>query len=667
MLANGLGTTMSAPTYKLIELENLTDYGSKDKNMEHYVRGKFVDLSFDDYWNLCSEPLETYEKSVNKGYVLAQSSEPVRQNKYVQGKVWIAVDIDKADRDIFEELVEAFHEQELDVIIHTSWSHDPERNKYRYRILVNAVDVIAPDVFKYVYQNFINSIPFLVECDKKEWIDHAMKKLSQFIFAPSVHPDRTGSYQKLRTGGVPYEVDTRNFESTNNASSTLPRLSELAGFNAWKDVVTGIDDDTSAVAGIMSEGGRNEGLTKICGGLVAKHKNKNLVLQELHGVNATRCNPPLPHDEVNTIFNSIWNLHFQNNPDDVPVTDKPKSKLVLMSVKDMMNLPDIEWLVDGLIVKKSINMIFGRSGDTKSFLGLHMGMCLATRRQFFGIGSDEEEPIDVVFNALEGAYGLKNRVDGWLQFYNQTDVPNFHITSYNPVLNNEKLVDEFIDGLRAYNLKTPLIIIDTYNQATPDLNENDAGATGTVMKNCQRIIAELNATLIIIHHSNKGENGEYRGSTALKASMDSMIKVELNNNQKMYAKWTVDKVKDGEHGVVYDYQLHKQDLGYTSKGKAKNTLVVKELGLSKAKGDRQKLGKRQLLVWNLITEYLKPNLNKSDDAMMVKEYCVARMGGIEQHRRGHEYDSQLKNFIVKKMVRVYPNSSGIEQIQIIES
>ena len=78
MLANGLGTTMSAPTYKLIELENLTDYGSKDKNMEHYVRGKFVDLSFDDYWNLCSEPLETYEKSVNKGYVLAQSSEPVR-------------------------------------------------------------------------------------------------------------------------------------------------------------------------------------------------------------------------------------------------------------------------------------------------------------------------------------------------------------------------------------------------------------------------------------------------------------------------------------------------------------------------------------------------------------------------------------------------------------
>ncbi len=327
----------------------------------------------------------------------------------------------------------------------------------------------------------------------------------------------------------------------------------------------------------------------------------------------------------------------------------------------------MEWLIDGIIGEKSLNMIVGKSQDTKSFLALHMGLQLAHKRDFFGLDSDIENEIPVMYNALEGQSGLKNRIDGWCK-YNMLKHPNnFNTLTGNPILNSDSSVDEYIEYLQYMDFKDGLLIIDTYNQATPSMNENDAGATGQVMANCQRIIDATGSALILIHHkSDKATDSTYRGSSAIGGALDTMISVERTGGD--WVKWSIEKGKEVDKGTSYKYQVQQIDLGVTAKGKPKNTLIIKEGNITKPKGQRQKLGDKQQFVFDLITDRLSGYPN-GDEYNAVKDNVKHMMGEqVPSNKKGNLFDSMvitLKNKKLLKVERGFPDDKQI--IQVIES
>jgi AAA domain/DnaB-like helicase N terminal domain len=80
-----------------------------------------------------------------------------------------------------------------------------------------------------------------------------------------------------------------------------------------------------------------------------------------------------------------------------------------------------------------------------------------------------------------------------------------------------------LDWVRAHEPK-PLIIVDSYSGFNPG-DQNDAGETRVFMTRCRRV-ADLGATVALIHHDGKAETArDYRGSSDFKAAVDQAYHV----------------------------------------------------------------------------------------------------------------------------------------------
>ena len=591
-------------------------------------------------WNPSLEELLTPKlqvidkKEQASGTLYAKVKDNYRKKENIEELYGVNLDIDKSPTDVLPMLIEAL--QGYQGYINTTFSHDPRHEKYCYRAFINSESPIKPEDYEAGFVNLVNSNPILSELKEKGILDMSAKDVGRFFYDFSCPPSREDDAYFHALGGMPLIPDTRK-QVTNNISS-------------------------SSESGVVQ---RNISLTKEVGRLVQLHRQKETVIREALIFNE-KFNPPLDTQEVMTVINSIWKKHFADNPDDKPIelNQKTKSRFTIFTNKDYEKQEDMEWLIDSLVVRRTINMIVGKSGDTKSFLALHMGLGLAHNQSFFGLDSDNDNEIPVIFNALEGAYGLKNRIDGWCKHYRLEHPDNFRVLEGNPILNDDKSVDEYIKYLQSINFKDGLLFIDTYNQATPSMDENSAGATGQVMANCQKIIQTTRATIFLIHHTGKSDDSEYRGSSAIMGSLDTMIRVK--NTGKDWYEWTIKKIKDGEVGTSYKYKTHQIDLGVTAKGRNKNTLIIEEGNITKAKGQRQKLASTQQWVFDLIVKRLEgyPNGAEYNE---VKESVKHMMGDqVEQNKKGNLFDTKVKEFQVKNLLKVgvnYPEDKTIIQVK----
>ena len=591
-------------------------------------------------WNpsleeLLTPKLQVVDKKEHaSGTVYAKVKDNYRKKVNIEELYGVVLDIDKSPTDVLPMLIEAL--QGYQGYINTTFSHDPRHEKYCYRAFINSESPIKPEDYEAGFINLVNSNPILCELKEKGILDMSAKDVGRFFYDFSCPPEREDVAYFHALGGMPLIPDTRK-QVTNNISS-------------------------SSESGVVQ---RNISLTKEVGRLVQLHRQKETVIREALIFNE-KFNPPLDTQEAMTVINSIWKKHFADNPDDKPIelSQKTKSRFTIFTNKDYEKQEDMEWLIDSLVIRRTINMIVGKSGDTKSFLALHMGLGLAHNQSFFGLDSDNDNEIPVIFNALEGAYGLKNRIDGWCKHYRLEHPDNFRVLEGNPILNDDKSVDEYIEYLQSINFKDGLLFIDTYNQATPSMDENSAGATGQVMANCQKIIQTTRATIFLIHHTGKSDDSEYRGSSAIMGSLDTMIRVK--NTGKDWYEWTIKKIKDGEVGTSYKYKTHQIDLGVTAKGRKKNTLIIEEGNITKAKGQRQKLASTQQWVFDLIVKRLEGYPN-GDEYNEVKESVKHMMGDqVEQNKKGNLFDTKVKEFQVKNLLKVgvnYPEDKTIIQVK----
>jgi archaellum biogenesis ATPase FlaH len=169
--------------------------------------------------------------------------------------------------------------------------------------------------------------------------------------------------------------------------------------------------------------------------------------------------------------------------------------------------------VEGVIAAGTVTAITGESGAGKTTLVT--AICSAVERgvPFAGLATqrrpvlilDKENPLPVVVERFD-RLGIQ-------------DGPNFKVwggwaldeppAPYTPII---------IDWVTSCEPK-PLIVVDSLVSFHGG-NENDATETRAFMQGFRRL-ADLGATIILLHHSGKGESSrEYRGSSDIKASID---------------------------------------------------------------------------------------------------------------------------------------------------
>jgi hypothetical protein len=184
-----------------------------------------------------------------------------------------------------------------------------------------------------------------------------------------------------------------------------------------------------------------------------------------------------------------------------------------------MDIPPVEWLVSGMIARRTITLWTGTDGTAKTFLAQKLGIAVATGGEFLGrhcrlaqvLYLDYENPVFAVKERLELIAGealmLNFRVWGtWLE-------------QQPPLIGNELL-------LSIAKETQPLMIFDPFRYAH-GADENDSTEMMAVMQQL-RYCAACGAAVIVLHHPAKQEGSTGRGSSVIRGAVDVAFQQELS-------------------------------------------------------------------------------------------------------------------------------------------
>jgi hypothetical protein len=219
----------------------------------------------------------------------------------------------------------------------------------------------------------------------------------------------------------------------------------------------------------------------------------------------------------------------ENCEDHLPAEDKPAdlpdsfpASWKLLDDVEILALPDPEYLIDGIIQRRGVGVLYAPPGAGKTTLIAGITTAVATRPSWFG--HTVRHPGGSVYVATEDASGYKVRLRAAKRAANLPLDRAFGIYTFpEPIdMRDEVSVGRFSRFLRSLNVPLELLIVDTYAAATPGANENSAEDTTVAMLHAQRWRDELGVTVIIVHHTNAGGTRE-RGHSAMRGAADFMI------------------------------------------------------------------------------------------------------------------------------------------------
>lgn len=193
----------------------------------------------------------------------------------------------------------------------------------------------------------------------------------------------------------------------------------------------------------------------------------------------------------------------------------------------------VGWIVEKLIPKDAIIVLFGKGGVGKSTLSFQIGKAISEDRPIFGLRTtktpvvyiDFDNPLTVVYDIAK-ALGRCEGITVW--HTSNKEIPPPRLDS-----KNWELYKELPEG--------SLIIFDTL-RAMQGLDENDSKQMGLVMNRLKEL-RDYGFTIILLHHTPKANESIYKGSTAISDLCDHVIGLEQVKRDK---QTPIDDEEDGE-------------------------------------------------------------------------------------------------------------------------
>jgi hypothetical protein len=186
----------------------------------------------------------------------------------------------------------------------------------------------------------------------------------------------------------------------------------------------------------------------------------------------------------------------------------------------------IQWLVENLISVGSLLVFAGEAGCGKTYLLMVICACIAAGINFAGTFKTMQVPV-LFIDEESGITRLNRRwkvvIDGITASPN---IPLFYTSLEGYDLRIKKDLSALEKIIKDYSIG--LVVMDALIDLAPGADENQAAEMGPFMQNCRTLAERTGAAICIIHHLNKA--GGYRGSTAIKGAVDSLIIVEKKGN-----------------------------------------------------------------------------------------------------------------------------------------
>jgi RecA-family ATPase len=219
------------------------------------------------------------------------------------------------------------------------------------------------------------------------------------------------------------------------------------------------------------------------------------------------------------------------------------SERKLLSVHEVLNLPEPTWLIDRILPDESISTLWGPSNIGKSFVSLDVAASLAAGGHW--LNQEITEPITVAYVAAEGIKSFKRRLDGWTRvrgvepehLEDRLWFTNWAVQVHEGIVPFMRLIEK---------IEPQLVVLDTYAACTLGMDEDSTMGQSAAIKNILKLRREAKTAVMLVHHSgwssgdpNSPDPKHERGSSSLRGIVDLSIEVkgEQGWNNANHPKW----------------------------------------------------------------------------------------------------------------------------------
>ncbi len=278
-----------------------------------------------------------------------------------------------------------------------------------------------------------------------------------------------------------------------------------------------------------------------------------------------------------------------------------EGKFPVWGARQAYDRPGGAWYIKGLLPDADLAIVYGASGAGKSFVAFDMAAALARGIPWRGRRTRETKVLMVV---AEGSGGVSKRLKAYCQ-KEGIDIEALNNLGFiydAPNILDAEDVTQIAASIRASGAE--IVIWDTFAQVTPGANENAGEDMGRALANLRMLRAATGAMNVLVHHAGKDLSRGSRGWSGLKAAADAEIEVsrdEVANVREI----RVSKMKDGEDGVRWGFNLETVTVGMDADGDEETSCVVVEADTRKAEIEPGRGTKRRGRIENHVLEMLE--------------------------------------------------------------
>jgi hypothetical protein len=256
---------------------------------------------------------------------------------------------------------------------------------------------------------------------------------------------------------------------------------------------------------------------------------------------------------LNTLLAAVQEQKEQEEDTRTRLDQRGKRIFVTMTEDDIDELPDLEYLITGILQTATVSLVFGDSNVGKTFFALHIAQCIARGLQWYG---RDIKAGPVLYIYAEGIRGLKPRSQAWRKHYNAGKTTNIQFIGFPVHLLQERstLIDTVASLEATRGEKYALIVVDTFSNCAGGISQNDQMEIAKVLATAHELVRDYGAHVLVVHHTNN--TGKFNGSAAFKNHVDTMIelkKADATGPIVMHCE----KQRDGEYfkDILLDLQV----------------------------------------------------------------------------------------------------------------
>jgi RecA/RadA recombinase len=235
----------------------------------------------------------------------------------------------------------------------------------------------------------------------------------------------------------------------------------------------------------------------------------------------------------------------------------------------LRELRDIVWRIKRVLPDTGLASVYGPSGSGKTFLCMCIAAAIAEGGTWFNY---KVRPVDVIYVALEGEAGIKQRSAAW-ELHNGRPLPRrlgFLLSDF-AIATSQDIAD-----LAEQVPRGGVVFIDTLNRAAPEADENSSADMGRIIKGAKELQRRTEGLVVLVHHTGKDTSKGLRGHSSLNAALDTAIEVSrVGGNHQ----WRIAKSKDGGDGGTHGFNLLQCVVGHDEDGDTITSCVVTPLGM----------------------------------------------------------------------------------------